>query len=218
MSDALRTIMTDVFPSIKEKIVTVYDINNEKMIEKMADAGNPFSKERTQLKIVTVGRLAAQKGYDLAVEAANILKQHGVSFKWYFVGEGPERARIEEWIAQANLGEQIVLTGATDNPYVYMKHTDIYVQTSRFEGYCLAVAEARMLNTPVISTDFDVIHNQLRDGENGLIVPMNARDIADAIQRLWNDAELRAHIVQTLKAEKKGNTEEIGKLYDLIEG
>lgn len=218
VSDALRTIMTDVFPSIKEKIVTVYDINNEKMIEKMADAGNPFSKETAPLKIVTVGRLAAQKGYDLAVEAANILKQYGVSFKWYFVGEGSERANIEEWIAQANLGEQIVLTGATDNPYVYMKHTDIYVQTSRFEGYCLAVAEARMLNTPVISTDFDVIHNQLRDGENGLIVPMNARDIADAIQRLWSDAELRARIVQMLKAEKKGNTEEIGKLYDLIEG
>lgn len=218
VSDKLRTIMADVFPDMKEKIVTVYDINNEKMIEEMANKGNPFSNETAPLKIVTVGRLAVQKGYDLAVEAAKILKQQGVDFKWFFVGEGSERAEIEQRIARANLGEQITLTGATDNPYVYMKHADIYVQTSRFEGYCLAVAEARMLNTPVISTDFDVIHNQLRDGENGLIVPMNAQDIAAAIQRLWGDTDLRARIVQTLKAEKKGNTEEIEKLYNLIEG
>ena len=207
-----------VFPEFEDKMVPLYDINNGDMIAKMAEEENPFTGEPAPVKIVTVGRLVEQKGYDLAVDVAEILKQQGICFKWFFVGEGPERTRIENRIARANLEEQVVLVGAKDNPYVYMKHADIYVQTSRFEGYCLTLGEARMLNTPVISTNFDVVYNQLRDGENGLIVEMNAQAIADAIQRLWNDIELRNHIVEELKAEKKGNTEEIEKFYRMIEG
>ena len=218
VSDDLCSNSKKVFPEFQEKMVTLYDINNGDMIARMAEKENPFAREPAPLKIVTAGRLVAQKGYDLAVDAAEILKRQGICFKWFFVGEGPERTRIETLIAQANLEKQIVLVGATDNPYVYMKHADIYVQTSRFEGYCLTLGEARMLNTPVISTNFDVVYNQLRDGENGLIVEMNPKAIADAIQRLWNDVELRNQIVETLKKEKKGNTEEIEKLYDMIEG
>lgn len=218
VSDDLCSNSKKVFPEFQEKMMTLYDINNGEMIARMAEEENPFAREPAPLKIVTAGRLVAQKGYDLAVDAAEILKRQGINFKWFFVGEGPERTRIEALIAQANLEKQIVLVGATDNPYVYMKHADIYVQTSRFEGYCLTLGEARMLNTPVISTNFDVVYNQLRDGENGLIVEMNPKAIADAIQRLWNDTELRNHIVEELKAEKKGNTEEIEKFYQLVEG
>jgi glycosyltransferase involved in cell wall biosynthesis len=74
-----------------------------------------------------------------------------------------------------------------------------------------------MLNKPVISTNFDVVYNQLRDGENGLIVQMDPEKIADAIVRLWKNADLRNHIVENLKREKKGNPEEIEKLYRMIE-
>lgn len=218
VSDDLCEMSKHVFPEFEDKMVTLYDINNGDMIAKMAEEENPFAGELALLKIVTVGRLAEQKGYDLAVDAAEILKHQGVCFKWIFVGEGSERTRIENRIARANLEEQIVLVGAKDNPYVYMKHADIYVQTSRFEGYCLTLGEARMLNIPVISTNFDVVYNQLRDGENGLIVEMNPKAIADAIQRLWNDTELRNHIVEELKEEKKGNTEEIENFYRMIEG
>lgn len=218
VSDDLCKMSKRVFPEFEDKMVPLYDINNGDMIAKMAEEENPFTGEPAPVKIVTVGRLVEQKGYDLAVDVAEILKQQGICFKWFFVGEGPERTRIENRIARANLEEQVVLVGAKDNPYVYMKHADIYVQTSRFEGYCLTLGEARMLNTPVVSTNFDVVYNQLRDGENGLIVEMNPKAIADAIQRLWNDSELRNHIVEELKAEKKGNTEEIEKFYQLVEG
>ena len=98
-----------------------------------------------------------------------------------------------------------------------MKNADIYVQTSRFEGYCLTLGEARILNTPVISTDFDVVYNQLHNEENGLIVEKNPVAISNAIIRLWNNIELREYIISNLKKEKKGNPEEIKKLYQLIE-
>lgn len=218
VSDKLTDMICKVFADMKEKVRTIYDINNAEFIQKMAEISNPFEGIRTKIILVTVGRLVEPKGYDLAVEAAKILRDKGVDFKWFFVGEGTAREELENRIADYKLSEQVILTGAQENPYVYMKNADIYVQTSRFEGYCLTLGEARILNKPVISTNFDVVYNQLRDGENGLIVEMNPKAIADAIERMWNDIALRQHIVDNLRKEKKGNVEEIEKLYQLIEG
>lgn len=194
-----------------------YDINNAELIQKLATESNPIHRKEDELIIVTVGRLAKQKGYDLAIEASKLLSNKGANFKWFFVGDGPERQTLEQKVEEYGLKEKVILVGAKRNPYVYMKNADIYVQTSRFEGYCLTLGEARILNTPVISTNFDVVYNQLRDEENGLIVEMDPAAIANAIVRLWNDMELREHIVSNLKKEKKGNPEEIEKLYQLIE-
>ncbi len=217
VSDHLAEIMRNVFPQINDKIVTVYDINNAEMINRMAEEYNPFEEETALLKIVTVGRLVPPKGYDLLAKAARLLKDENLDFRWYIVGEGESRKDIEKDMLQYAIQDYVVLVGAKENPYVYMKNADIYVQTSRSEGYCLTLGEARMMSTPVISTNFDVVYNQLRDGENGLIVEMKPESIAGAILRLWNDDKLRQHIIETLKKEKKGNVEEIEKFYTLLE-
>lgn len=217
VSDDLTKLSREVFPEFSNRMVTVYDINNAEMINRMASSFNPFEKETVHPTIVTVGRLMQQKGYDLAVEAAKVLVKRGFEFRWFFVGDGVSRPKIEALIDQYDLKDRVILVGAKDNPYVYMKNADIYVQTSRFEGYCLTLGEARLLNTPVISTNFDVVYNQIRDGENGLIVEMQPKAIAEAIIHLWEDAQLRQHIVGNLKKEKKENPEEIQKLYKMIE-
>ena len=153
----------------------------------------------------------------MAVEAAKILKSQGVKFKWYFIGEGVCRISLEAMIDQYDLSDMVILAGAQDNPYVYIKNADIYVQTSRFEGYCLTIAEARILNKPIVSTDFDVVHNQIISEENGIIVDMNPKSIADAIVRLYSEKGLCAKLINNLSLEKKGNTEEVEKWYSLIE-
>lgn len=98
-----------------------------------------------------------------------------------------------------------------------MKAADIYVQTSKFEGYCLTLAEARMLNIPCVTTNFDVVYAQMIDGDNGLVVEMNAEAVADGIIRLATDQELYQHIKRFQEREKKGNVEEIEKFYALVE-
>lgn len=218
VSDDLEKMTYAVFPSLKDRISTLYDITNAELIQKLAQEDVPFPKKAEQLYLVTVGRLAHQKGYDLAVDAAKVLKEKGIDFRWFFVGEGVARADIESKISVFNLGEQIFLTGAKDNPYTYINYSDIYVQTSRFEGYCLTLSEARILNKPIVSTNFDVVHNQLTNEINGLIVEMNGKSIADGILRLRQDNKLKDKLIDNLKKEKKGNTEEIQKLYEIIEG
>lgn len=81
----------------------------------------------------------------------------------------------------------------------------------------MAVAETRILNRPVVCTNFEVCTMQMIDGKNGLITSFEPENIADAIERLMNDKELYTDIHNYLKTEKKGNVEEIAKFYHLIE-
>ncbi|MGN1194228.1 MAG: glycosyltransferase [Acutalibacteraceae bacterium] len=217
VSDELSGIIKNVYPEFEERIRTVYDINNAYLIEKMASEENPFSDVRDKVKIVTVGRLVKPKGYDIAVEAARVLRDKGISFVWYFVGGGPEMTEIKESIRANGLESFVFPVGEKENPYVYMKNADIYVQTSRREGYCLTLYEARVLNKPCVSTCFDVVYNQLTDGENGIITGMDGQAVADGIIKLIESDELRNKIVENVKKEKKGNVEKIEMLYDLIE-
>lgn len=217
VSDDLKEMTCAVFPELRNRISVLYDIQNAELIQHLSKESNPFVQDRDRLILVTVGRLTPQKGYDLAIDAAKVLKGKGIGFKWYFVGEGVSRAVIESKIANENLGEQIVLTGAKDNPYTYINYCDIYVQSSRFEGYCLTLSEARILNKPIVSTNFDVVHNQLFNERNGLIVEMNGNSIAEGVLRLIQNNELTDRLITNLEKEKKGNTEEIEKLYQIIE-
>lgn len=218
VSDPLREIMKKVYPEMQNKIVTLYDVRNQKLIERMAQAENPYEKRDGETILATVGRMVQQKGYDLAVEAARILAERGFSFRWYLVGDGPERSTVEKMIAQYGLQKQVICVGAKENPYPYMKHADIYVQTSRFEGFCLTLCEARALCVPPVSTNFDVVHDQLRHEENGLIAAMTPESIADNVQRLMEDGSLYGQIKENLRAEPVGNETEIEKLYQMIEG
>ena len=138
----------------------------------MSGLGNGFEDSFTGIRILTIGRLANQKGYDIALEACKKLKEKGINFRWYVLGKGPLKEEIEKYIIKNNLSKHFILLGVEANPYPFIKNTDIYVQTSRFEGFGLALAEARMLNVPIVTTRFDAVYNQMIDGKNGLVVDM----------------------------------------------
>ena len=214
VSEELRSIFDKVFPRYSKKAVTILDINNPKTITSMAQQPISLPSE-DGLTLVTVGRLVPQKGYDIAAKAAWLLKKRNVKFHWYVVGGGGS-APIEKDIARYGISDCFTLLGAKANPYPYMKAADIYVQTSKFEGYCLTLAEARMLNIPCVTTNFDVVYAQMIDGDNGLVVEMSAEAVADGIIRLATDQELYQHIKVYQIQEKKGNVEEIEKFYNLL--
>lgn len=218
VSDLLYDKMRQVYPEMQDKMTVLYDIRNQKLMEQMAQAEVPYKKQDGTTIFVTVGRMVQPKGCDLAVEAAEVLRQRGLSFRWYLVGDGPERSTIEKLIDDYNLREYVICVGAKENPYPYIRNADIYVQTSRFEGFCLTLSEARALCVPPVSTDFDVVHDQLRHEENGLIAKMTPGSIADNVQRLMEDKALYQRIKDNLAINPVGNEDEIEKLYGMIEG
>ncbi|MGG0889751.1 glycosyltransferase [Cytobacillus horneckiae] len=217
VSDSTKEVFAETFPEYSERIEVIYDINNPKLISGMAGIGKSYEDDYDGLRILTIGRLAQQKGYDMALEACKMLKEKGHKFRWYVLGKGPLEKVIKEKIKEYNLIENFILLGVKANPYPYIKNADIYVQTSRFEGFGLAIAEARMLNIPIVTTKFDAVFNQMIDGENGLVVDMNGKAVYEGIVRLIKNQAIYNHILAYLSSEKKGNIEELDKFYQLIE-
>lgn len=216
VSDSAKNIFLETFPKYTDKLEIIYDINDADFIKKMSDQGQSYNDNYTGLRILTIGRLANQKGYDIALEACKILKEKGIEFKWYSLGMGPLKEEIEKYINENNLENNFKLLGVKSNPYPFIRDCDIYVQTSRFEGFGIAIAEARMLNKPVVTTRFDAVYNQMIDKKNGLVVDMNAESVVNGILELIQDKKITNEIIEYLKKEKKGNTEELEKFYKLI--
>ena len=220
VSHSAKDIFLNSFPEYFNKVNIIYDINDSNFINKMSllecDKVNEEIDDNDYIKILTIGRLAYGKRYDRAIEASKILKNKGIKFKWYVLGIGPLEDELKKSIKDNNLKDNFILLGVKINPYPYIKKCDIYVQTSDFEGFGLAIAEARMLNKPVVTTRFDAVYNQIIDRKNGLVVDMDAKGVANGILELINNKELKNEIVEYLSKEKKGNVEELDKFYKLI--
>ena len=218
VSEFVRNVFSEVYPEFRHKMRIMPDIVDGSIVERMSLSPSDKPIDKTAPVIMTTGRLnRLQKGYDLALAAAKVLRDRGVDFRWYAVGEGAYRGEMGHYIAENQLQDCFILLGATANPYSYMRQCDVYVQTSRHEGFGLTIAEARILNRPVVCTNFEGCTVQMADGKNGLVTSFAPEDIADAIERLLNDTVLYSEIQENLKNEKKGNTEEIAEFYKLIE-
>ncbi|GIN73213.1 glycosyl transferase [Bacillus sp. J14TS2] len=218
VSDYARDILAETFPEFRNHMKVIYDMINPLFIANMIKIGDSYNDDFTGIKILTIGRFSAQKGYELAIEACARLRDTGVHFKWYVLGKGPLEKEIRQMIAEKGLSEHFILLGVKANPYPFIKDADIYVQTSRVEGFGLAITEARILNIPVVTTRFAAACNQMIDKKNGLVVDIDAKAICQGILNLITDKPLQKDIIAYLEAEKKGNIEEIEKFYQLING
>lgn len=203
VSDQLKEKMISELPQFSEKYRCVYDILNPEIIEKLSkESINDAFKETGKKAFVTVARMVPPKGYDIAVETASYLKKKGIPFKWYFVGSGSERLHILDMIDKLQLWDDVILLGLKTNPYPYMRLCDVYVQPSRFEGFGLTIAEAKILGKPVVSTNFKVVYDQITNEKNGLISEMDATSLGNQIIRMITDEALRQRIIANVKAEE----------------
>lgn len=203
VSEQLKVKMESELPQFAEKYRCVYDILNPELIQRMSlEPINDASREIGKKVFVTVARMVSPKGYDIAVETARYLKGKEVPFRWYFIGSGSEKQHILDLIDKYHLQDDVILLGLKTNPYPYMRLCDVYVQPSRFEGFGLTIAEAKILGKPVVSTNFKVVYDQISDGMNGLISEMDATSLGNQIIRLITDKALRKRIVANVMAEE----------------
>ena len=202
VSEKLSDKLSKNAPWLQGKLHCIYDIINPDIVHRLAqESVNDMPIKKGDLSIVTVGRLTRPKNHLLAIETARVLKDKGVAFKWFFVGEGEMRPTIEERIKEMGLEQNVFLLGLKENPYPYMLNADIYVQTSTFEGFGMTIAEAKILHRPVVSTNFDIVYDQITDHENGLIADMTPESVANCIMELSCDKRLKDTIVENLGNE-----------------
>lgn len=215
VSNAVKKEFEYCFRQDKIKIICIKDIIDDTLNYKLSEEYFVDSS-KDGCMLLTVGRLDKHKGYDLSLDACRYLKNKGVSFKWYIIGEGIERKFIEEKIEEYKLNDNFILLGAKANPYPYYKACDIYVQTSRHEGFGISVAEAKQFHKPIIATNFETIYTQISNNKNGIIVEMDAKKISNAIEEMISNDLLRKKIISNLMYENMSNNEELMKFYNYI--
>ena len=216
VSNSAKNNLDKLIPSAKYKSEVFLNIISPKLINEMSTQNIEINNDFKGLNIVTVGRLSKEKGQDLAIEAMNKLKKEGYDVRWYCIGDGSSRKEYENMIKEYKLEKDFILVGSTPNPYPYIKEADIYVQTSRHEGYCLTLSEAKCLNKPIVTTNFIGAYEQIENKYNGLITNCNENEIYDAIKSLIKDKGKREKLINNLINDNLDTTEEINKLFNYI--
>lgn len=198
VSEEAKNKVLKNFPALKEKTEVFLNIVSPNEIVKQSKIGNGFSDAYDGLRILTVGRLAPEKGQDLAIETLARLKKEGYKVRWYCIGEGKARKQYEQLIEQYSLQDSFVLLGATSNPYPFIKQCDIYVQPSRYEGYCITLMEAKKLLKPIVTTEVNGVREQINNEKTGLIVDIDVSELYRAIVMLVRNKSLRKKLIANL--------------------
>lgn len=216
VSIAAKDKFISMLPNLEKKTEVFENIVSEELINFQSNHGLGFNDKFNGLRILTVGRLTLEKGQDLIVPVLARLINEGYNVKWYCVGEGGNREKIENLIEKLNVKDRFILLGLDTNPYSYMKQCDIYVQPSRYEACCITLAEARCLNKPIITTNFTGAKEQIRNGETGLIVNIKVDEIYNAVKKLINESNLRKKMSDNLSNENSNKTTQMKKIHSLI--
>lgn len=197
VSKGAQKAVQGFYPQYAEKIECLENYVDTESVRLKANEYVPDFPDN-KLILCSCGRITPVKGYDLAVEAADSLKQKGLEFKWYFVGDGVDRPKIESLISEKRLEDHLEITGLQENPYPYIKNCDIYVQPSYEEAHPLSIIEAQILGKVIASTATVGGKSIIRDGENGVIADINAESLDYKINSIYQDKDLQNTILNNL--------------------
>ena len=218
VNDVVKQIYINKYPGISDRITVIENyVDAYEIIEKSKQFDVNKCEYKGQYFLCTCGRISKEKGFNLAVDAAEYLKNQGVSFVWLFVGDGDFRTSIEQSIEEKNLDDYVLITGFQDNPYPYIAAADIYIQPSYEEAQPLVLLEAMVLGKSIVSTKTVGGKTILKDGEKGVLTDFNGQAIANGIMTLINSPDVRhsfenIYTLEDNKKEKKIYIEKINQL------
>ena len=179
-------------------------LNVEEIREKALENSADFVFDSSEINLVSVGKITSVKGYDRFAEVHGRLRGEGYPCHVYILGEGEERKALETYLADRNLSDSFTLLGFRENPYRFVSKADLFVCSSRREGFSTAATEALILGIPVCTTEVSGMREMLGDSEYGLITENSEEALYEGIKRLLDDPALLAHYRE--KAKQRGES------------
>ena len=177
----------------------------------------PSAEGREARRVVTLGRLHPVKGFDLLLPAFKAALAEVPGWTLDIWGDGPEREPLGRLAGELGLGEAVRFRGLTDDPYQVLRGSDLYILSSRAEGFPNALVEAMACGLPVISTEFGgAARDIVQDGVNGLLVPSeDPQAMAAAMVRLMRDPEERRRLgARAMEVVQRYSTDRVVALWE----
>lgn len=208
--------------SVEEVMKSYYGLNNTVTIYNPIDVEfiNQKAKEPVDLNLsqgvnlVSVGRLVPQKGYDLLIPIIARLRNEGVDVSLYILGEGEDRQKLEALNSELGIADCVHLLGYHTNPHAIVSKMDVFVCSSRAEGYSLVIAEALSMGVPVVSTNCAGPNELLAEGKYGILCD-DYESLHLRLKAVCTNPALRAELHQ--KALERKNTLNVMNTLKLIE-
>ncbi|MDB6175435.1 MAG: glycosyl transferase group 1 [Chthoniobacteraceae bacterium] len=184
---------------LNKQSLNYFSVSIRRQVEIIPNAVNAFksynycSDTHISKTIVSVGRLVRQKGYDILLEAFNLVAWRNPDWTLRIYGDGPLRSSIEAQIKALGLSDRVYLEGVTKNISDAYRSSDLFVMSSRFEGFPNSLCEAMAAGLPVISFDCPTGPSVIiRHGIDGLLVPQeDTWALAEAMENLIADRDRR---------------------------
>jgi glycosyltransferase involved in cell wall biosynthesis len=197
---------------------TVHVIPNPVQVPAMSLESNGAQEPRGSGRTVAaMGRLNPQKGFDLLLQAFARCAEKHADWSLMILGEGDERPRLEAMASDLGIKDRVTMPGLVKDPLRILRGTDLFVLSSRYEGFPMALVEAMACKLPVISTDCpsgprDIV----RDGVNAILVPPNdVNALAGAMDRLMaNQAERQRLGANAVQVIERFSVEKVMNIWD----
>lgn len=151
-SEFMKSDLEQVYHLPESKLTRIYNPVDFARIDALAaDGSTPFEGEGPHL--LTIGHLYHAKGYDFLLPAFARVLQRYPNATLTFLGDGEDRQKLQDLAQQLGLGEAARFPGFNDNPFRWLKHADLFISSSRYEGLANVILEAMACGTPVVATD-----------------------------------------------------------------
>lgn len=218
----------NIYPYLKDKIEYIYNPFDFERIEKEAESAVELTKEEKELLndryILSVSRIdKTQKDYPTLIKAYKLLKKRGIKYKLYIVGDGDFKEELAKIIKDENLENEVKLLGQKKNPYIWMKNSDLFVHSSRYEGLPTVLIEAMILGKIVVSSACPTGPREiLSNGESGLLFEVG--DFEGCAEKMYTgleDEEVKRKIKNNIKIrikefEAKNSVEKLDDVIDIL--
>jgi glycosyltransferase involved in cell wall biosynthesis len=148
-----------------------------------------------RIAVGAVGRLSAEKGFGLLIQAAAQLFAKGFDFDLLIAGEGDAEPQLRALIERLKVGDRVRLIGYRDDLRPFYEALDLFVLSSLREGLPNVLLEAMAMEVPVLSTRIAGVPRLIQDGENGVLVePNSVEELVNGIERLLGDPAARRRV------------------------